>query len=42
MDIETATGIAGAGVTTIDVNWVGQGRLFITQTFEASAAGLAA
>jgi hypothetical protein len=31
MDVETATGVAGAGVTTIDANWVGEERLSITQ-----------
>ena len=40
MDVETAAGIAGAGVTTVDANWAGEERLSITQTFEASAAGL--
>ena len=39
MDVETATGVAGAGVTTIDANWVGEERLSVTQTFEASAEG---
>lgn len=26
MDVETATGVAGAGVTTIEANWDGEGR----------------
>jgi len=40
MDVKTAAGIAGAGVTTINAIWVAGARLSIAQTFEASAAGL--
>ena len=39
MDVETATGIAGAGVTTIDANWVGEERLSALATTTAPDHG---